>query len=128
MQIFTGYRIERRKKMTRYTKKIDKNYSCKMNEYMWTDKSYNHSRLGIDKLGKLEDIEEELGVDLIKPLNAKKVYVLDYGKPYETWSPSINFKTRKIYTIDEITRTICGQYDIKDYGKTWAFTKEELEK
>ena len=81
-----------------------------------------------NKLSKLEDIEEELGVDLIKLLNAKKVYVLDYGKPYETWSPSINFKTRKIYTIDEITRTICGQYDIKDYGKTWAFTREELEK
>ena len=53
----------------------------------------------MEKLGTLEDIEEELGVDLIKLLNAKKVYVLDYGKPYETWSPSINFKTRKLYNF-----------------------------
>ena len=54
--------------MTRYTKKNDKNYSCKMNGYMWADKSYNHSRLGIDKLGLLEDLFEKNQINDIKEL------------------------------------------------------------
>ena len=130
MQIFTGYRIERRKKMTRYTKKIDKNYSCKMNEYMWTDKSYNHSRLGIDKLGKLEDIEEELGVDLIKLLTADEIYYKAHGE-IESNIFDVSF-----YSFLILVRVYHSPYrkddehfafGFNDYGKTWAFTKEELE-
>ena len=94
---------------------------------------YTIDRLALDnspmeKLGKFEDIEEELGVDLIKLLTAQEIYVMDYGKPYESWSPTINLKTKKVYTIDETTRNICGEYDFSDYGTTWALTKEELEK
>ena len=81
-----------------------------------------------DKLGQLEDIEEELGIDLItlfKALNScwfrkfcsntilgdirpKLVFQGEWGlKPNLTELPMI--------------------YALKDYGKTWALTKEELE-
>ena len=86
------------------------------------------------KLELLEDIEEELGIDLIKAVelckqvNSKK---LVYTK--ERWG----IDTIKI--LDELDielfshrlyKNFGGVYvslDLYDYGKTWALTKEELE-
>jgi hypothetical protein len=97
-----------------------------MNAYMWKDNSYNHSRLGIDKLGQLEDIEEELGVDLIKLLKAKTTfYKRDNGEIEENDESFVIDLEEK--GIDFV---ICGEIDemymFADYGKTWAFTKEEI--
>ena len=90
--------------------------------------------LATNKLGRLEDIEEELGINLIKAVelckqvNSKKVV---YTK--ERWG----IDTIKI--IDELDvelfshrlyKSACGMYvslDLYEYGKTWALTKEELE-
>ena len=90
--------------------------------------------LATNKLGRLEDIEEELGIDLIKAVelckqvNSKKVV---YTK--ERWG----IDTIKI--LDELDielfshrlyKNFGGVYvslDLYDYGKTWALTKEELE-
>ena len=86
------------------------------------------------KLGKLEDLEEELGIDIIqavelcKQVNSKKVV---YTK--ENWG----IGTIKI--LDELDielfnhrlyKNTCGMYislDLKDYNKTWSLTKEKLE-
>ena len=106
----------------RYTKKITKNYGCKMNDYMWKDNSYNHSRLGIDKLGLLEDIEEEWGIDLIKLLSAKEIYTYQYNEPIKDFCIDFNKKTISDYYEADINST----YSFDDYGKYWAFTKEEL--
>ena len=91
--------------------------------------------LATNKLGKLEDIEEELGIDLIKAVelckqvNSKKVV---YTK--ERWG----IDTIKI--LDELDielfshrlyKNFGGVYvslDLYEYGKTWALTKEELGK
>ena len=108
----------------RYTKKITKNYGCKMNDYMWKDNSYNHSRLGIDKLGQLEDIEEEWGIDLIKLLSAKSIFVVECDEIYESQTPFVDCVNKQILLAHYTT--ITEDYDFKDYGKTWAFTKEEL--
>lgn len=91
--------------------------------------------IAIDKLGKLENIEEELGIDLIKAVelckqvNNKKVV---YTK--EEWG---------IYTLkilDELDielfshrlyKNARGMYvslDLYEYGKTWALDKQTLEK
>lgn len=88
----------------------------------------------INKLGQLEDIEEELGIDLIKAIelckqvNSKKVV---YTK--ENWG----IDTLKI--IDELDielfshrlyKNAYGIYvslDLYEYGKTWALTRKELE-
>lgn len=86
-----------------------------------------------DKLGQLEDYEDELGIGLITLFKA-----LDNGIYYR--------KENDIYKID--INYICknklgyigyslGAYDddypdidiwflFKDYGKTWALTKDEL--
>lgn len=87
-----------------------------------------------DKLFELENIEEELGIDLIravelcKQVNSKKVI---YTK--ENWG----IDTLKI--IDELDielfshrlyKNAYGIYvslDLYEYGKTWALTREELE-
>ena len=87
-----------------------------------------------EKLAEYEDIEEELGIDLIKAIelckqiNSKKVV---YTK--ENWG----IDTLKI--LDELDielfshrlyKNAYGIYvslDLHEYGKTWALTREELE-
>ncbi len=77
------------------------------------------------KLGQLEDIEDELGIDLIILLKAVKdgVWV---RHPYN----SIDYEPFRIdycsdYKTGEEEMYICGM-EIKNYGKTWALTKEDL--
>ena len=82
------------------------------------------------KLGQLEDIEEELGIDLItffKYMFADKFYVKDkYLGIVERlfWSISRNYVevVEEKYPYGDCTETL----NFKDYGKTWALTKEEL--
>lgn len=78
-----------------------------------------------NKLGPLEDIENELGIDLITLFKALKngIYHITSNKNMigyldVKWSWCIGrcyFKTKY------------GSYYFKDYGKTWALTKEELQ-
>lgn len=97
------------------------------------------------KLADLEDIEEELGIDLITLFEALKqgscgvAYMFvqnDYNENYKKGliKPLIinyirkksNEKSFQLNLYDSLT---CKYYmvDTKDYGKTWALTKEELE-
>ena len=90
--------------------------------------------LATNKLGRLEDIEEELGIDLIKAIElCKKANKQKVVYTKERWG----IDTIKI--IDELDielfshrlyKTFGGIYvslDLYEYGKTWALTKEELE-
>ena len=79
-----------------------------------------------EKLKLLEDIEEELGIDLITLFTALKegIFINDNGPVYrdyirsiEYWSDCWGFISNDAY-IDVL---------LKDYGKTWALTKTELE-
>lgn len=84
----------------------------------------------LDKLGELEDIEQELGVDLVTLFKALKddVYV---KSPYDVSPESSALDIRFFKTFGWFfTYRGCGypRYLIKDYGKTWALTKEELQK
>ena len=76
----------------------------------------------IDKLGQLEDIEEELGVDLVKLLSAKEIYFYQYNEPIKDFCIDFNKKTISDYYESDINST----YSFDEYGKYWAFTKEEL--
>lgn len=86
-----------------------------------------------DKLRRLEDIEDELGIDLItfvKLTKAKEVY--DIEEDSATTFTYIDFENHLIVCIDDFDemsgRNFEWSYRFKDYGKTWALTKEELEK
>ena len=77
----------------------------------------------IQKLAQLEDIEEELGIDLITLFKALKdgVYYLDAQKKLR-WCQAKN-----LVISQKALRVYRHRYKLfKDYGKTWALTKEEL--
>ena len=89
----------------------------------------------LDKLGKLEDIEEELGIDLITLFKALKngFWSIDKNKHiYKMKRTKGNGGAMMFYvSIDCIIKE--DAYDeeyflLKDYGKTWALTRKELEK
>lgn len=95
--------------------------ACGINEF-----EYCGGREDIfNKLGKLEDIEEELGIDLITLFKALKngVYVRYTNNEIEH---------RIVAGIEEENITLCIKENkecymyFDEYGKTWALTKEEL--
>lgn len=96
-------------------------YTLKDDEY-WV-KSDNREK-AIQKLGQLEDIEEELGIDLVtlfKVLKNGVYYKNEFGEIVRGYPR---------YESDVEEYVIGGVRDytfLKDYGKTWALTKEELE-
>ena len=105
--------------------------------------SKNHNRYksrvcaGWKKLQLLEDIEDELGVDLITLFRAFKddVYIkLEDGRIIEGFGAMIEDNPRFIYfSVHGEDVNSIADYDsygvhTKDYGKTWAFVEEELEK
>jgi len=75
----------------------------------------------LKKLGQLEDIEEELGIDLITLFKALKKGFYSKDGEYHHFS-NLFFDSEEIY--DGYNNV---DYYFKDYGKTWALTKEELE-
>lgn len=116
-------------------------YTMKVNEtdYVLNENAEEEPFEMRNKLGQLEDIGEELGVDLVKLFNAKKIYFYDAivvgGKEElvlkETEHFDICLKEKQVciyeYEYDE-----CGTLlDKEDYGKKvlygWALEKEELE-
>lgn len=90
----------------------------------------------VNKLGQLEDIEDELGIDLVTFHKALKngVYYkviekssVNYGKiffdKYVIWG----WNQSSDGTYYAIMQSELQAFNLKDYGKTWALTKEELE-
>ncbi len=88
--------------------------------------------LGQQKLGQLEDIEDEFGIDLItlfKACQQKYVFVKNaFGE----------INSRELYYIDIYTKIIVYYFEYQPerqlmyqhlnmYGITWALTREELE-
>lgn len=88
----------------------------------------------VDKLGQLEDIEEELGIDLITLFKARKgiyyknalgtIYLID---PLEPYNFDIDLFNESIYVEYYNKPHRNRSFAFSDYGKTWALTKEELE-
>ena len=86
------------------------------------------------KLKILEDIEEELGINLIKAVelckqvnNKKVVYIKDEDGiyPIEILDDlDVKLFNHRLYSN---SRGIYMSLDLFDYGKIWALTKEELE-
>ena len=99
----------------------------------------------VHKLGVLEDIEEGNGIDLITLFKAlKDGFYIKYNDKIVHIFPdkhiTINFwyKTINVFIppkffidckkgTDYLSETIDEEYRFKDYGKTFALTREELE-
>ena len=88
----------------------------------------------LDKFGKLEDIEEEIGIDLIKAVElCKQVNRNKVVYTKEKWGIDtlklldeldIELFNHRLYGNE---REIYVSLDLYNYGITWALTKEELE-
>ena len=109
--------------------RLEKERKQALNSIYHNTKSYNNGEDNynyltisdaLDKLSQLEDIEEELGIDLITLFKAMKNGF--YDKHFHYGSAVIN-NGYICYYFDESGI----RYKLKDYGKTWALTKEELE-
>ena len=98
--------------------------------YKLNDKEYapckNTGWKTFDKLGQLEDIEDELGIDLITLFKALKngIYFKVKDKIYFTNGLDLDFKEKVLFEFNEYEDF--ETYELKDYGKTWALTEEEL--
>ena len=79
------------------------------------------------KLGKLEDVEDELGIDLLVLFKAIKngifAKVLKHSNINYSRMGCINYEKKTFFTHTYGS----SKLRFKDYGKTWALTKEELE-
>ena len=74
------------------------------------------------KLRDLEDIEEELGIDLATLIRASEHIYIKFGNEIDDIIlPYLNVPMKCFETEYK------GIYYFKDYGITWALTKEELE-
>ena len=81
-----------------------------------------------NKLGQLEDIERELGIDLITLIKAQTqgFYIVNvFGEIKKVKLSEWRFNLIK----KEVHRVKWNDHLLfVDYGKTWALTREELEK
>lgn len=74
------------------------------------------------KLGQLEDIEEELGIDLITLFKAlKNGFYAEHRYIQQCYICFIDGEWAIVNLKND------EWWLLKDYGKTWALTKEELE-
>lgn len=99
---------------------VETDYTCKRSAY---------DRDILNKLGQLEDIEDELGVDLIllgKAIKGVWIKNKSVKEPFHIGSPYICFARNNKRELEMKFCACTIWYCFKDYGKTWALTEEEL--
>lgn len=118
----------------RFTKKkdIDILATLKKSNILMTEKDYKEL-----KLGQLENIEDRLGFELITLFEHRTLaeivgyvwYKIEHPKKHKEViikRQVCTFQDYKIIVVKSYDEDyVCG-LSIKDYGKTWALTKEEL--
>ncbi len=125
----------------RLTRKDEKYYRIAEPYINWT----NGVQRVVNKLGQLEDIEEELGINLItlfEVLGNGLYYKTDYGTIEFVNIDRLTFvEGINEWAFEKINGCQCGTnssgqswwalnrelFLLKYYGTTWALTKEELE-
>ena len=120
--------------MNRLTKNMDTQYDFIGSYDTNIEEFTNNKKLRIsvmNKLGQLEDMEEELKIDLITLFKASKQGI--FVKEQNTNEKEVDFEE---ITLDLDNKLLLfrhprkeigkGRY-ISQYGKTWALTREELE-
>lgn len=114
--------------MNRLTRKIKGCYcidliTCLPMEY----EQINKGNACVEKLGKLEDLEEEIGIDLITLFRTLKQMFVFHKENVEIELLGLHIKSSELYLYGFVGDTTQAVYlSLKDYGKTWALTKEEV--
>lgn len=106
--------------------KIKELETLEKNKVLMTDADYKEL-----KLGQLENIEEELGIDLIllgKAIKGVWIKNKDLKEPFYVGSPYICFAENNKRELEMQFMFASTWYYFKDYGYSWALRREELEK
>lgn len=117
--------------------RLTKKRNSKLYPYIYSGIDDTFAGAPIDKLGQLEDIEDELGIDLITLFKALKNGIYrkgvnvygDYDKNFVKINHKqceFDIKNKVLYEISDINFQHIFPVKLTDYGKTWALTKEEL--
>ena len=107
-------------------------------EYLSSTECANRFENILETIKEYKDIEQELGIDLVKLLSAKKVYYMNWDRNddgleiKETYKLFVNLTDRTIEYFENEYSEFTFNLELKDYGKNdvyggWAFTREELE-
>lgn len=117
------------------TRLTEKNIKSGIYYPLETEPTYDECKIiCVQKLGKLEDIEDELGIDLItlfKALDLKQpIFVKDFQGACEFDDTIVSSKFitngKQLALVDNLSQE--SMYlNLDEYGKTWALTKEELD-
>ena len=102
----------------------DKNGNLERVDYI----EIKDKKLAEEKLCYLEDIEEELGIDLITLFKAQTqgFYIINVSNKIEKVRLSewrFNLIKKEVHRVQWNNHLLFA-----DYGKTWSLTKEELER
>jgi hypothetical protein len=126
--------------MKKYQDALDKLYriiGCEVGSYYYDvefPKSIRTLQELVDKETKYQSLEEELGIDLITLFKALKDGIYFVENDFETNNKEVNFTKRpRLYYSDDF-KCLCFEMllgvwrvKLKDYGKTWALSRYELE-
>ena len=83
----------------------------------------------VHKLGVLEDLEEELGIDLIILFKALKQKYVFHEENLKIELLGLHIKSDELCLYGFVEDTMHAVYlRLKDHGKTWALGKEEFYK
>lgn len=122
--------------MSRLTEKVINPYTDKVGGYIQNKKEIKQINFFgderdlellkvFDKLGKLEDIEEELGCPLevvFKVLQDDIIwYETESGMTYSRGMSLLQFGSLYFYDMDR------NMFNLKDYKKTWWFREDKSE-
>lgn len=122
--------------MNRLTKRngtnfIARNQYCDYNAVLTDIQLQAAYQQCVDKLGPLEDIEEEIGIELITKDKVEKSHYVFVCYQNSIEINQVEIKKYSRLGIDIYDKNAVFKYNYlpyKDYGKTWALTREELEK
>ena len=117
--------------MKRLTKKINKNIGYDVNSNN-IDLEYEYDKI-INKLGQLEDIEEEFNINIIRSVElCKKVNNQGFVYTKEKWGIDKVSLPDKLdvelfhHRLYQNSRGMFTNLDVNEYGITWALTMKEL--
>lgn len=96
---------------------------------LWGNVACRTIKKDLDRLEEYRKIEKEFGIDLITLFKALiGIWVKSTnGDVYYVGSPYLCFSENEKRELEFQFRVGDTWYKIKDYGKNWALTKEELE-
>lgn len=93
-----------------------------------TPKDVHKEQLIYLKLKSLEDIEEKLEIDLITLFKALKQRYVFHEENVKIELLGLHIKSNELYLYGFVENTTHAVYlSLKEYGKTFALTRKELE-